>query len=547
MMHKQVISVYFTLRVLLGLALTLSVSLAYADSAYWQHQVKQGENLILIAKQHFVNPNDWQAVQVINHIENPYRIPVGFTLRVPVAYVKLHPATAKLILVQGQVQVGDTATSLTTAENNATLSFGSVVRTGANSLAVIQFGDGTLLNLQSKSTLVLDNMRAYSGDNIVNTEVRLQAGQASVKANPKHQLGNQTRIVTPNAVAAVRGTEFRVAAGTDVGNEAYTTQETLEGQVALSNQVASVEVKKGQGTASKGSQAPLAPTPLLPAINISNLNKTLSQFPSEFQWPLTKGASAWHVKLINQQTQQLLYEDITSSSQYQMADLPNGTYQLHISALNQHHIEGFEAVHAFKVQARPFSPLLTQPQVGTWLRETNVSFEWQASEGATEYVIEVAKDAQFKNTIKHVSVTEPKANLNLPVSSQAYFWRVAGMMKQENGPYTQAQSFFVKGRPTAPDLKQFKFSVEDNRVIIVPLSHQVSNTLNVRLMHPRFPMTIQSETQASPEKLKTQSPIVLELREYGSQKLELKWIDEMGGESLASVYPFDAYSPFQPK
>ena len=92
----------------------------------------------------------------------------------------------------------------------------------------IQFADGSIVTIQPNSTLKLDALSLYGGGGMVDTKLRLQQGGVAVKANPQHVPGNTMQIFTPTAVAAVRGTDFRL-----LSESKTTRQETLQGRVGL--------------------------------------------------------------------------------------------------------------------------------------------------------------------------------------------------------------------------------------------------------------------------------------------------------------------------
>ena len=104
-------------------------------------------------------------------------------------------------------------------------------------------------------------------------------------ANPHHQLGNRMQIETLSAVAAVRGTEFRVGAEGDIA-----LQETLEGQVGFSAAGQEVLLPKGFGSAVEKDKAPLPPIVLPAAPDVSTFGKQFSSMPVEFN--LTPQAEA---------------------------------------------------------------------------------------------------------------------------------------------------------------------------------------------------------------------------------------------------------------
>ncbi|HAF01690.1 MAG TPA: hypothetical protein DCG63_10405, partial [Methylophilaceae bacterium] len=81
----QLFSKYFAWVVILALVQPFFVA---AQEVMWRYTVRPGDNLINLGKKHLVSPDTWREVQRINQIKNPYRIPVGTVLRVPLTLVK---------------------------------------------------------------------------------------------------------------------------------------------------------------------------------------------------------------------------------------------------------------------------------------------------------------------------------------------------------------------------------------------------------------------------------------------------------------------------
>ena len=97
--------------------------------------------------------------------------------------------------------------------------------------------------LDQAAELVLDSVSVYAGGGMVDTQVRLQRGRVEVGANPRRQPGSRLQVITPSAVAAVRGTRFRGEAQPQL-----TREETLAGEVGLTAAGRDVVVAEGRGS-----------------------------------------------------------------------------------------------------------------------------------------------------------------------------------------------------------------------------------------------------------------------------------------------------------
>lgn len=94
----------------------------------------------------------------------------------------------------------------------AALADGDAVSTGEGAAAVVETADGSRLKLRGSSRLVLTLPAPRSPA----TEILLSFGGVFAKVT-KRRLGEEFRVRTPTAVAAVRGTEFFTAYGRGAG------------------------------------------------------------------------------------------------------------------------------------------------------------------------------------------------------------------------------------------------------------------------------------------------------------------------------------------
>ena len=500
----------------------------------WRYSVRPGDNLIRFGKQHLINPDDWLVLQKLNNIKNPRHMQLGMFLRVPLSLVKQSPAPAEIIMVSGQAGILKADKSVQPVRAGQQLTAGTELITGENSKLNIKFADGSIVSMQPKSTMNLDTLSMYSGGGMVDTKLRLQQGKVETEANPAHLQGNQMQIITPTAVAAVRGTKFRVSA-----DMASIKQETLEGKVALMAAGQEVAVDKGFGSLSEGGNAPLPPVLLLPAPATGNLPIKLEAVPVAFNISAQDGAVAWLGKISNEpQFNSILDEQLSHGSNLSFSDLPDGKYYLKVRAKDQQGLEGYDATHEFNLNARPFAPNLTAPAQAGTVREANPELTWTKIEQANEYLLELARDADFKQLLdsKRVPNTAYKIERNLEPGQ--YFWRLASIdSATDQGPYAAASSFTYKAKPSTPDISQINVKVLRNRVY-------------VRTINPPdglvYEAVLQNEVNKQANVWRAtglNGEFDFLLREYGKQKLLLRLVDAEGVAGPDAVHEFNASPP----
>lgn len=512
---------------------TLAAELPNQNQPEWRYSVRPGDNLIHFAKRHLINPDDWRVLQKLNQIKNPYRMQLGQIVRVPLDLVKQLPAPAEVVLVSGQAGILKTDKSVQAVTAGQQLTAGTELVTGENSKLNIKFADGSIVSMQPKSTLKLDTLSMYSGGGMVDTKLRLQRGKVETEANPAHQQGNQMQIITPTAIAAVRGTKFRVSA-----DDVSIRQETLDGKVALAAAGKEVAVDKGFGSLSEGGNPPLPPVLLLPAPVTGNLPVKLEAVPVTFSLPAQDGAVAWLGRVSAEaQFSSILAERLSEGSNLSFNDLPDGKYYLKVRAKDKQGLEGYDATHEFNLNARPFAPKPTAPAQAATVREANPELTWAKVEQVNEYLLELARDADFRHLLDSRRIASNIYKIERNLEPGRYYWRLASIDGADQGPYMTANSFTYKAKPNAPDISQLKVKVAQNKVFVHTINPPEGLTYEA-ILHNELNQqkNVWHESGLNGE-------FSFLLKEYGKQTLVLRLVDADGVAGPDAVYEFNASPP----
>ena len=457
---------------LLSIAALLSVTSVIAapvstdaDLPEWRYTLRPGDTLIGVSARYLARPGDWPKVQRHNHITHPRRLVPGSALLIPLAWLRHEPAPATVVAVTGQVQVSlpDVAERALLAGEQ--LASGAVLSTAANSSATLRFADGSVMVLQPAARLSLDTVSVYAGGGMVDTRLRLQQGRVEIGANPDRTPGSRLQVITPSAVAAVRGTRFRVAA-----DAAVTREETLEGEVGFAASGQQVSVPEGQGTLAEAGKPPRPPVALLSAPDVSNLPARVDTLPMRFTLPVQAGAVSWLGQIApkegnspspeglekltptDAQFEKILLEASSAKPQLSFGDLPDGRYMLRVRAADEQGLQGRDAVHAFELDARPFAPLLNAP--GARVRTAQPELQWSGVVGASGYQVQVARDADFADIVLTEQTTDTRLKPSRELNPGGYRWRVASVDASGQGPFSPPQRFTYDPLPGAPELNQ---------------------------------------------------------------------------------------------
>ena len=439
-------------RGLLALALLASAA-ASAASPEWAYTIRPGDTLIGLGERFLARPRDWPRLQALNAVTDPYRLQPGSALRIPVAWLRAQPAPARVVALHGMVRrdggvlaVGDR------------LPAGSSLSVGDDSSVTLRFADGSQATLEPNTRMTLDTVSVYAGGGMADTRLRLQQGRLDARANPNRARGGRMEVRTPSAVAAVRGTRFRVEA--DGG---ATREETLESRVRVSAARRSVEVPAGRGTVVASGRAPATPVALLAAPALAGLPTKIDSLPLRFVWPDQGGAKTWVAQIApNAEFVDILAERRGDVPKISVGDLPDGHYQLRVRAADGLGLQGHDAVHAFEVDARPFPPTPFAP--GQRVRVPSPTFTWSGVVDADRYLFQLARDADFTSGRIESADAATAFTPAAPLEPGDYHWRVASVAQGETGPFSPAQALRYDPLPAAPELSQSPLAIAGGQV-----------------------------------------------------------------------------------
>ena len=183
----------------------------------WFYTVRPGDNAWDVGKRYLKSMRYWPQFKELNRISDPRRITPGSSLRFRLAWLKSGAVMATLQAVHGEVTILRAGTGSTIpARAGMTLWGGDEVHTGPGGNATLRFVDNSLVLLEQDSVLALDSLMYYGGTGMAETRLHLKKGRTDNKVTPKKGPGSRFEIRTPSAMAAVRGTSYRVGCDSEV-------------------------------------------------------------------------------------------------------------------------------------------------------------------------------------------------------------------------------------------------------------------------------------------------------------------------------------------
>ena len=377
------------------------------------YQLKRGENLYTIAERYLDRIESYRTVQRLNRIADPRAVPVGTRLRIPTSILRAEPLTARIAAIRGTVRLQRMGQAFD-AKVGIDLPQGTVIETGQDGFISLAMPNGSRTSLPTLSTLTIVHLRRFVLTQSIDYDFTVTAGKVETKAAPLGSGNGLFRIRTPRAVAAVRGTQFRVGV-----QGVNSLAEVLEGTVAAgASERASQPVERGFGAVIADGrvsrEALLAPPALLtPGKMQVDPLVTLAFEP-------VAGASGYHLQIATDASfADVIAEARAPAPAFAVAGIPNGGLFVRASAISGSGLEGMAQTYAMR-------RVLTGLGASAAADADRLTFKWSGTgDGRRIYRFQLARDETGAGLI----VDEPGLvadGISLrALAPGTYYWRVA--------------------------------------------------------------------------------------------------------------------------
>lgn len=405
----------------------------------WTYRVRAGDTIWDLAQRYLVDPTAWQYLVELNEVREPRLLPPGSVVRLPLRLLRAAPGRVDVVEVAGQAQQrpapGRPPAPLRPGD---ALPAGTLVTTGADSSVLLRFFDGATIRLESSSQLELTRLVAYPDAGAADSRVRLVGGRITGDVDAARGRGSTLDVGTEAAVTAVRGTRFRVA---ESGGTARSLTEVERGRVAVSGSGRTVTVPAGRGVVSELGRGPGPPEALLPAPAAAAIPSRYDRHPLIVPAPERPAAVAWRLRVLPIGATLPLFDAVLAGPELRGPDLPDGRYRLALRGVAPSGLEGQERETEIELDARPDPPVPLEPAPGGRTRAPRPSFGWAVPDDATGYRLQLASEPSFAQPILDASPAGPGFVLPEDLPAGTWFWRIATISGEDQGPFGDPVSF----------------------------------------------------------------------------------------------------------
>ncbi|MFT7651533.1 MAG: hypothetical protein ACI9UU_000636, partial [Candidatus Azotimanducaceae bacterium] len=399
---------------------------SHADD--WAYTLRPGDELWSVAKQYCGSARLAGRIAEYNNLSDPAKVRAGTRISIPTQWLVFEPTSAVLKEMSGTVQYLVDSATLT---QSSPAKIGQLIDMGGSLItiegsAMVEFADGSVIILQPNSRILFNKLTAFGPAGMVDTHLRFAYGQGTTKVQPQNR-GDRFRIETPEGVAAVRGTEFRVSFDPD---KKKATTETLTGAVAFIAPTTSVEVPAGFGVAA--SQDGVTKETLLVAPNVEVQE---SYSAGDFlNWQKVTDADTYVVTWAQTKTPNITAELTRHNDNQAEIQLPPGEYIAQVRGVSSQGIAGYDASAQIQILASPPSPS-EAPKISPG----PANLAWTDATEETNYTVEITN----RNTLRSEQVSTHRMTLDLSDAGE-YNWRV----RTTDSAWSTSQSITVL--PVAP-------------------------------------------------------------------------------------------------
>lgn len=424
----------------------------------WVYTLRADETLTDIAQRLLTDRVSLNQLAQHNNLADKTDLSGGDQIRIPLSWLQRQPKPATASSVSGNV--------LHVSGNNglkSPLSENSIIRVGdevisAAGTATIMLADGSELRMAPNSRLIFNRLTQYGKTGMTDTRLRLQRGEVHTRVKPVMENGVRFEIETPSAVAAVRGTVFSMQTSAD-GSRVQVTEGIVDfGQPGQTRQI---PAGYGASVSATGS-APMSIRRLPPAPALNPIAPVLKQLPAELSWQ-PSGANQYRVNIFEEDGGAWRQSKDTAEARFDISQLDNGRYEIHLAALDQHGITGMPTMASIEVDLQAQAPKLILPEDGDGVDDDMPEFLWQLN-GTNEVArVEIAEDEDFRQLITASEwAPDNRALPSRPLSPGKYFWRVVSEAGGTSVATSPSRTVVVNG--TLPPVRIISVNYLDSQV-----------------------------------------------------------------------------------
>ena len=304
-----------------------------------QYSVKKNDTIWGICKNYVADPLCWKKLVKYNKLKNPKYLPPKSIIKIPRSWLIDQSATALVIAVEGDVSVSrDGSLKAKQLEIGILLNQEDVI-TSQDGTAMIKFADDSRLLLKTNSMIRMASLQFSNQTQIIDTRIELLRGRVKAQVEKLRSVNSHYEIMTPAAIVAVRGTEFRVSSVKNTITGAIEMRtELLSGALLVKSETNQQNIVAGQAVLAIEKEGVSETIELLPRPLMALNERKSITFPLLLDWKNLEKAVSYKVTLMKKEEQ--VWEKTIQESELLINDIDSGPHQLLIRGIDGQGFEG---------------------------------------------------------------------------------------------------------------------------------------------------------------------------------------------------------------
>ncbi len=452
----------------------LGVALPVQAAGVSVYIVAPGDTLWSIANENLKNPQDWKKLMTFNKMTDQTQLRVDQALRIPselMADFSAAPAPATVKPVDlpaaartpaqdnkktvATVREGAMAVEDVTAISNSAITvaatYGQVVQVNGekrsklkvnqtlSDKALIRTGDKSSVNIVDANGSVI--VLLSDSEVILTQPLTLLQGEIEYKVAGNKELA----LVSTEAGSVSAQTAFFRVATAKAGK--LMRVEVEQGAVVVANEKKHRRVSAGIAMQLEAGKPMTEPRQGLMRPDIANLSKSSVNGEANLKWSEIRDAKAYRAQLVYAADAYLvLFDERLNQPKLNWRNISPGRYNIRLRSVDENGLEGLNAQLPFIVHGTLNPPRSNSPVNGATLPTNKPWIAWSRIAEANSYVLQVARDAEFKTDLQEFSYQVRnyyKYSEALPPGE--YYWRVMSVSpKRVKSAFGEARMFKIK-------------------------------------------------------------------------------------------------------
>jgi hypothetical protein len=399
---------------------TAVTNMATPANPEWVYTLRPGETFPDTAKDLLAPGFGPKQLLQYNGLTNSALVSAGDSIHIPLAWLKRQPDPARVLSSSGAVQfISGSNGRRRPLTPDTLIRVGDAIVSGAGT-ATVGLADGSEVRVSPNSRLEFNRLTQYGKSGMVDTRLRLLEGEVHTRVKPVMGGGARFEISTPSAVAAVRGTAFALQASLT-----GTHLQVTDGVVEFGAPGKTRPIPAGYSAqVTAGAHTEPAIYRLAPAPKVNPIAPRLNRLPAKLAWADSK-APGYQLDIFETDSGRWIESKEVHGNSFDISQLDNGDYNIHLAALNSRGIAGMPAVVPVEIDLQARAASLISPEDGGKANDDMPEFQWQLNGNNELARVEVAEDDSFRELIASSEwAPETSALPSKPLSPGQYYWRV---------------------------------------------------------------------------------------------------------------------------